>query len=150
MTTLRSTRSRRVRVCALAATLLAVLAVVRSAPLAWADDARPYTVEVSDISAKVGEHAVLLATVRLRDGYRVLEAYNNRVMQLSSWDDGVAFERKVVDAAVREGALTFAVDLKPTKPGKHPINGVFRFGYIAGDTMMMISVPLIANVTGTE
>jgi hypothetical protein len=133
----------------LAAVLLGLHAV-RSAPPALADDPLPYKVEVSDITAKVGEHAVLDATVRLRAGCRLLEAYNNRVMQLSSWDDGVAFEHKVVDASIRDGALVFAIGLRPTKPGKHPINGVFRFGYINGDTMMMISVPLIANVTGTE
>ena len=128
---------------------VAALALAR-APAALADDPRPYAVEISDVTAKVGQPAVLHATVRLRNGYRVLEAYNNRVMQLSSWDDGVAFEHKVVDADVRDGALAFAVDLTPTKPGKHPINGVFRFGYIVGDTMMMVSVPLIATVTGTE
>jgi hypothetical protein len=133
----------------LAAALLGLHAA-RGAPPALADDPLPYKVEVSDITAKVGEHAVLHATVRLRDGYRLLEAYNNRVMQLSSWDDGVAFEHKAVDASIRDGALDFAIGLRPTKPGKHPINGVLRFGYINGDTMMMISVPLIANVTGTK
>ena len=93
----------------------------------------------------------MLATVRLRDGYRLLEDYNNRVMQLSSSDDGVAFERKVVNASVRDGTLVFALGLQPTKPGKHAINGVFRFGYIEnGDTMKMVSAPLIANVTGIE
>jgi len=148
MRNLRSTALGGLRACTLAA-LLALFAAGSLSP-ALADDPVPYAVEVSDVTAKVGEPTVLLATVRLRDGYRILEAYNNRVMQLSSWDDGVAFEHKVVDAAVREGALVFAVGLKPTKPGKHPINGVFRFGYIEGDTMMMISVPLIANVTGTE
>jgi hypothetical protein len=119
-------------------------------PLASAETPCPCRVEVSDVTAKVGEHAVMLATVRLNEGYRLLEAYNNRVMQLSSWDDGVTFERKVVNATVRDGALVFAVGLEPTKPGKHAINGVFRFGYIEDDTMMMVSVPLEASVTGTE
>lgn len=118
--------------------------------LASAETPCPYSVDVSDVTAKVGEHVVMLATVRLNEGYRLLEAYNNRVMQLSSWDDGVAFEREVVNATVRDGALVFAVGLEPTKPGKHAINGVFRFGYIEDDTMMMISVPLEASVTGTE
>ncbi len=131
---------------ALALAMLAAGAV----PLAAAETPRPYSVDVPDVIAKVGEHAVLLATVRLNEGYRLLEAYNNRVMQLSSWDDGVAFERKVVNATVRDGALEFAVGLAPTKAGKHAINGVFRFGYIEADTMMMVSVPLEASVTGTE
>jgi hypothetical protein len=137
------------RTCAFGV-FLAVLAA-GAGPLWSVEEPRPYVVDVTDVTAKVGEHKVMLATVRLRDGYRLLEAYNNRVMQLSSLDDGVAFERKVVNASVRDGALVFALGLQPTKPGKHPINGVFRFGYIEnGDTMKMVSVPLIANVTGIE
>ena len=50
-----------------------------------------------------------------------------------------------------EDALVFEVPLHATKPGKHPINGLFRVGYIHGtDELSMVSVPLIANVTGTE
>jgi len=150
MRNLRSTAPWRLRACLAATALLAALALPATPP-ASADEAQPYAVEVGDVTAKVGEAAVLHAEVSLHDGYRVLEAYNNRVMQLSSWDDGVTFDRKVVNAAVHGDALVFAIGLKPTKPGKHPINGVFRFGYITdGSTMMMISVPLIATVTGTE
>jgi hypothetical protein len=110
-----------------------------------------YVLEVSDVSAKVGEPAVMRATLRVRDGYRILKAYNNRVIELSSFDDGVAFERSMVPAAVQEGALVFAIALRSTKPGKHPINGIFRVGYIQGsDEMAMVSVRLIANVIGTE
>ena len=106
---------------------------------------------MNDITAKVGEHVVMLATLKLKDGYKVLEAYNNRVGQLSSFDDGVRFEQKVVGATVQERTLIFPVALHATKPGKHPINGVIRIGYIKGpDTMWMVSVPLVANVTGTQ
>ena len=73
------------------------------------------------------------------------------MIKLSSWDDGVAFEREVVPAEVEGDALVFAVGLRATKPGKHPINGLFRVGYIHGtDDMSMVSVRLIANVTGTQ
>jgi hypothetical protein len=41
--------------------------------------------------------------------------------------------------------------LRVTKPGKHPINGLFRVGYIHGtDEIAMVSLRLIASVTGTE
>ena len=47
--------------------------------------------------------------------------------------------------------LVFEVPLRATKAGKHPINGVIRVGYIHGtDEMAMVSLRLIANVTGTE
>jgi hypothetical protein len=73
------------------------------------------------------------------------------VIELSSFDDGVAFERKVVAATVDGDALVFDVPLHATKAGKHPINGVFRVGFIQGtDNMYMVSLHLIANVTGTE
>ena len=54
----------------------------------------------------------------------------------------------MVPATLDEGALVFAVPVRATKPGKHPINGVFRVGYIHGtDEIAMVSVRLIANVT---
>jgi len=129
---------------------LAALGMTFGGPV-LAEEPTAYTVEVSDVTAKVGDHAVILATLKIRDGYRILEPYNNRVIELSSFDDGVAFERKMVPAHIEDGALVFEVGLKATKPGKHPINGLFRVGYIHGsDDLSMVSVPLIANVTGTE
>src|SRR5271170_7298423 len=116
-----------------------------------AEEPAAYAIEVSGVTAKVGEHAVMHATLRVRDGYRILEPYNNRVIQLSSYDDGVVFERKMVPAQLQEGALVFAVGLQATKPGRHPINGIFRVGYIHDPgELSMVSVPLIASVTGTE
>jgi hypothetical protein len=91
------------------------------------------------------------ATLKVRDGYRILKHYNNRVIELSSFDDGVAFESKMVPATLDEDTLVFEVPLRATKAGKHPINGVFRVGFIQGtDDMYMVSLRLIANVTGIE
>ncbi|MVT64653.1 hypothetical protein GPL21_05940 [Bradyrhizobium pachyrhizi] len=118
---------------------------------ARADESPAYAVEVAELSAKVGEPAVLHATLRIRDGYRVLQGYNNRVIELSSFDDGVTFERRVVRGTVQEGGLDFAIGVRATKPGRHPINGYFRVGYIHGpDELAMVSLRLIANVNGTE
>jgi hypothetical protein len=134
-----------VLIAALAAALVGVHA------RALAEESEAYVVEISDVSAKVGEPAVMVATLKVRDGYRILKSYNNRVISLSSFDDGVTFDRKMVPATVQEEALVFAVGLRATKPGKHPINGIFRVGYIHGtDEFAMVSVRLIANVTGTE
>jgi hypothetical protein len=123
---------------------LAVLATSAQQPGA-------YSVEVSDVFAKVGEHAVMHVTLRLRDGYKVLEAYTNRLGRFSSFDGGVAFDNKMVSGAVQDNTLVFTVGVTPTKPGRHPINGVFRVGYIENsENMSEVSVPLIANVTGTQ
>ena len=116
-----------------------------------AEESDAYFIEVGDVTAKVGDHAVMVATLRARDGYRILESYRNRVISLSSLDGSVAFDSGMVAATVEAGKLVFPVGLRPTKSGKHPINGVFRVGYIHGtDEMAMVSLRLIANVTGTQ
>jgi hypothetical protein len=120
-----------------------------SASRAAAEDGA-YVVEISDVTAKVGEPAVLHAILHIRDGYRVLQSYNNRAIELSSFDDGVAFDQRVVKATPQDGGLEFAISLKATKPGKHPINGYFRVGYVGTGEFAMVSLPLIANVNGTE
>jgi hypothetical protein len=109
-----------------------------------------YVVEMADVTAKVGEPAVLHATLRVRDGYRVLKTYNNRVMELSSLDNSVTFDRRVVPGTVQDGGIDFAIGLRATKAGQHPINGYFRVGYIGTDEFAMVSLRLIANVNGTE
>jgi hypothetical protein len=110
-----------------------------------------YDVQVSDVTAKVGDPAVMRAILKVRDGYRILKHYNNRVIELSSLDDGVAFESRMVPATLDEDTLVFEVPLYATKAGKHPVNGVFRVGFIRGtEDMYMVSLRLIANVTGTE
>jgi hypothetical protein len=127
-----------IRFCAFA--LGAALATSPASPgfeQAQADESPAYVVEVTDVSAN--------------DGYRVLQGYNNRVIELSSFDDGVAFERRVVRGTIQEGGLDFAIGVRATKPGRHPINGYFRVGYIHGtDEFAMVSLRLIANVNGTE
>jgi hypothetical protein len=115
------------------------------------EESPAYAIEVSDVTAKVGERAVMQAKLHIRDGYRILQSYNNRVIKLSAEDDGVAFEQEMVRASIEEGVLVFAVPLRATKPGKHPVNGVFRVGYIHdSDEMAMVSLRLIASVTGTQ
>jgi hypothetical protein len=146
------TRSKLIRLSALVlvAALGVVLAFPGSKPV-QADESPAYVLEVTDVSARVGEPAVLHATLRIRDGYRVLQAYNNRVMELSSFDDGVAFDHRVVRGTVQDDGLDFAISVRATKPGKHPINGYFRVGYIHGtDELSMVSLRLIANIIGVE
>jgi hypothetical protein len=146
------TNSLRACVCAFALIAAIPIALATLSPSrAAAEESSAYAVDVSDVTAKVGAREVLHATLKIRDGYRILQSYNNRIIELSSLDDGVAFDSPVVRATVEDGALVFAVGVRPTKPGKHPINGIFRVGYIEGTSeMAMVSVRLIANITGTE
>jgi hypothetical protein len=141
---------RRSFLCALAgATLIGVV----SAEALVAEEVgfeRPYLVNVENVSGKVGETTALVARLTISNGYKILDAYRNRVIELSSFDDGVDFAQKVVIGKIQNGDLVFVVGLTPTKPGVHPINGVFRVGYHNNDRMDMVSLPLIATVTGTE
>jgi hypothetical protein len=139
-----------VRVHAISLAIVLALAFMTIGP-GRGEESPAYVIEVSDVSAKVGERAVMQAKLRVRDGYRILQSYNNRVIKLSAEDDGVAFEQEIVRARIEEDALVFAVPLRATKPGKHPINGLFRVGYIHdSDEMAMVSLRLVASVTGTE
>ncbi|GAN76592.1 hypothetical protein [Acidisphaera rubrifaciens] len=110
-----------------------------------------YTLEVHDVSSPVGTPSALHVTLRPRPGYRILEGYNNRIIMLSSYNGGVAFAHKMVRGTVQDGTLVFDVGVTPTAPGSHPINGVVRVGYIRDpEDMSMVSMKLIATVTGTE
>ncbi|MGB7975451.1 MAG: hypothetical protein WCF81_14140 [Roseiarcus sp.] len=137
-------------ISALSGLVLAGLAA--SAPTqAGAEESLAYDVQVSDVTAKVGEPAVIRAVLTPHDGYRILKHYTNRVSKLSSFDDGVAFERQMVPATLDGETLVFEVPVHATKAGKHPINGIIRVGYIHGtDDMSMVSLRLIANVIGAE
>ena len=70
---------------------------------------------------------------------------------VSGADPAEPVEHRVVRGTVQANGLDFAIGVRATKPGKHPINGYFRVGYIhAPDEMAMVSLRLIANVNGTE
>lgn len=148
---IRSIISRRPMYLAPVLVIAAAVLMSTAVPVALADEIPGYTVEVSDVTAKVGEPTVMRATLRPKEGARIMHGYANRVGQLSSFDDGVAFDSKTFPGTDQNGAMVFNITLHPTKPGTHPINGVFRIGYLEGtDYMAMISVPLVAKVTGTE
>jgi hypothetical protein len=121
------TRSVSAATCLGAAALVGAFLALARASAAEPPDA--YKVEVSDVSAKVGQHVVLQITLRPHEGYKVLEHYTNHVSRFSSLDDGVAFDDDSVPGAVQDNTLVFEVGVTPTKAGKHPINGVFRVGY---------------------
>jgi hypothetical protein len=113
----------RVHTTSLAVVLALGLAFMTTSP-GRGEESPAYVIEVSDVSAKVGERAVMQAKLRVRDGYRILQSYNNRVIKLSAEDDGVAFEHEIVRARIEEDALVFAVPLRAAKPGKHPSGSI--------------------------
>jgi hypothetical protein len=135
----------------LAAALIVAAGLAAGGALA-ADKDHGWSLNVENATAKVGEPTAIHATLETVDGNKVSRGYRNRLIELSAFDDAVEFDKPVVVGTVAEDntSVAFDVGVTPTKPGKHVINGVFRFGFHNAGRINMISIPLIATVEGTE
>jgi hypothetical protein len=131
--------------------LSALLGTALCAPTI-ADSRVPFTLEVENATAKVGEPTAVRATVAPPEGMKLSSVYRHRLIELSAYEDrGVDFEDEVVIGTVQDdGSLVFDVGLTPTEPGEHPINGLMRVQFINGNKSESKSIPLIAKVIGTE
>jgi hypothetical protein len=109
-----------------------------------------FVVTVENASAKVGEKTAIVARVAGRGDFRMSESYRNKVRNFSSLDDAVAFEKKAVRGWAEDGVIVFTIGVTPIKPGVHPVNGVFRVSANNGERLEIMSVRLIATVTGLE
>lgn len=136
----------------LAALAVAALGGIAPAGMAVADARVPFSLEVEDAAAKVGEPTAVRATIVPPEGAKVTSAYRHRIIELSAYEDrGVAFEDRVVIGTVKDdGSLVFEIAVTPTEPGPHPINGVMRVQFVNGNKSESKSIPLMATVTGTE
>jgi hypothetical protein len=76
-------RTRATLISAFSALVLAGVAA-NAAAQADAEESPAYDVQVSDVTAKVGEPTVIRAVLKPHDGYRILKHYTNRVSKLSS------------------------------------------------------------------
>ena len=136
----------------LAAVGLAALVAVATSGPGIADSRVPYTLEVEDATAKVGQPTAVRATIVPPEGMKLTSVYRHRLIELSVYEDrGVEFDDEVVIGTVSDdGTLVFEVGVVPTEPGAHPINGLMRVSFINGNKSESKSIPLIATVTGTE
>jgi hypothetical protein len=133
-----------------AAAMTVALGLASTAP-ASADSRVPFTLEVENASAKVGQPAAVRATITPPEGMKLTSVYRHRLIDLSAYEDrGVEFDDEVVIGKVEDGKLVFEVGVTPTEPGEHPINGLMRVGFINDNKSESKSIPLIATVTGTE
>ncbi|BCX19633.1 MAG: hypothetical protein KatS3mg117_3315 [Geminicoccaceae bacterium] len=131
-------------------------ALVVLAGAAVAEEGPPIRTEVATAEAPVGRPTEILAKLTIGEGYRFIEPppRGNRVIELSSADGGVEFARRVFRGTLEGNAITFRLQVTPTKPGPHPINGVFRVSYVTETSdswhLRHVSLPLVTTVTGTE
>ena len=134
----------------LAVLLVAATALLGGSGLA-ADKDHGWALSVENAVAKVGEPTAIHATLETVDGNKVSRGYRNRLIELSALGDAVEFDKPVVVGTVADDtSVEFDIGVTPTKPGKHVINGVFRFGFHNEGRLNMISIPLIATVEGIE
>lgn len=139
------------RVWRLVVVLVALTGIVGgSGPSAAGDSKSSVVISVENAWAKVGEKAVLVATISVRDGLRITDSYRHRIIKLSASDGGVELEREVVPGSIQDDSIVFAVRVTPRSAGTHAVHGVFRFSYHHGDELDIRSAPFAATVTATE
>lgn len=128
----------------------AAVVCVSSATAAEKDEA--YELSVENATTKVGEATSIKAVLRTTNGHKASKSYNNRLIELSADEkDSVDFAEHVVKGKLQDdGSVAFDIGVTPQTPGRHMINGVFRFGFHKEGRMNMLSIPLIAEVDATE
>jgi hypothetical protein len=124
------------------------IAFVATSSLA-ADPPYPVVIDTQNVSAKVGEKAVIVATIMIADGFKVTDSYRHRLSGLRV-PDGAELEKRLVRGSVRDGRIVFAVAVTPKQVGAHTVSGVFRFSYHNGQELDIRSARFEATVIGTE
>jgi len=109
-----------------------------------------FATTIENPTVKIGESAVIVATISPREGYRITESYRHRIVNLSAPDASVEIGRKVVHGSVQDGCVIFRVDVTPKTAGAHMVIGVFRFSVNNGQQLDIRAAPFEATVTATE
>ena len=126
--------------------------VLALAGLTWAvcaDAGSSFVISVQNASARVGEKAVIVATISMGEGFTITDSYRHRIIKLSASNE-VELEREVVAGSVQNGSIVFTVRATPKSAGTHTVHGVFRFSYHNGGELDIRAAPFEATVTATE
>jgi hypothetical protein len=130
--------------------LVVLMAVVGGASSSVAEDSRSSVdITIQNAVARVGEKAVIVAKISVRNGLEVTNSYRHRISGLSQ-SDAVGLEREVVPGIVEDGHIVFTVGVTPKRAGTHTVRGVFRFSYHNGQELDIRSGLFEATVTATE
>jgi hypothetical protein len=138
---------RRISRPALGLAALAALALMAAPRVAG--EGESFVVSIDNASVKVGERAVITATIATREGFKITESYRHRIRRLSA-PPGVELASKIVTGSVRDGKVVFLVGVTPRKAGTHTVTGFFRFSLHNGQTIDIKSAPFEATVTAIE
>jgi hypothetical protein len=130
--------------------VLIALALGDAATGLAANPGYPVAIDIQNASARVGERAVIVATITIGNGFKITDSYGHRLSGLAAATDGVALEQRVVRGSIRNDTIVFTVSVTPTRAGTHTISGIFRFSYHNGRELDIRAARFEATVTGTE
>jgi hypothetical protein len=130
------------------ASLLAASALMFGAAASTdAEAGAPYSLNVSNGSAKVGASTTITVTVKANAGFKCNAEYPHKVKGLSA-ADGVDLGAKKVMGSISGKKITFSVPVTPTKAGTHAVTGQVRFSVCNDKSCHIKKLPLSASVTG--
>src|SRR5215475_871319 len=108
---------------------VALVAIMISAPSSAAEDSKTSVdITVQNAVARVGEKAVIVAKISVRDGLQITSTYRHRITGLSPSED-VELERNLVRGVIEDNSIVFAVGVTAKRPGIHTVHGIFLFSY---------------------
>jgi hypothetical protein len=114
-----------------------------------ADREDRFRIGIENASARVGEKAIIVATITTQAGFKITDSYRHRILHLVA-SEGIELPGKVVRGSVQDGRVVFFVGVTPKKAGTHTVTGLFRFSVHNGQQVDITSAPFEATVTATE
>jgi hypothetical protein len=108
-----------------------------------------FLVRIDNVSAKVGEKAIVVATITTRGPFKITESYRHRIIRLAA-SEGLELGGQLVRGSVQDGRVVFLVGVTPKKAGTHTVTGLFRFSVHNGQRVDITSAPFEGTVTATE
>jgi hypothetical protein len=127
----------------------AVLVAMTGTAGAGAAPGLPVDITIQNASARVGEKAVIVATITIGEGFKATDGYRHRIGGLAA-SDGVELEGRLVRGSIRDGRIVFLVEVTPRRPGTHAVSGLIRYSYHDGREIDIRAARFEATVTGTE
>src|SRR5215472_15212952 len=128
----------------------AVLGVVLTAATSSAveDSKSLVDITVENAVARVGEKAVIVAKISVRDGLQITDSYRHRITVSPAED--VELERNVVRGVIEDNSILFKVGVIAKRVGAHTVRGIIRFSYHSGGELDIRTAHFEATVTATE
>jgi hypothetical protein len=114
-------------------------------PLADADT--PYSIEVTNAKAKVGEDAKIVIKITAVEGYKCNKSYPHKARKLKA-DAGAELAADMVKGTLENKQIVIPVSVKATKAGTFKVTGQIKFSVCNDSQCVIKKAPLNATITG--